>query len=115
MALEAETLDVVKKTVQEAVTSGQERLAQMVARQFVELRTALQDIQESLGKLGNRQVQLEADMADVGRTCEVLKRRLQDLHTELMGEAPAGRKFSHRLDRLEQEVAEIRQRLSSAV
>ena len=75
------------------------------------LRTALQNIQESVRILGNCQVQMEADM---GRTCEVLKQQLQDLHTELLDEAPAGREFSHRLERLEQEVAEIRQGLSSA-
>ena len=55
MALEAEALDLIRKTVQEAVVAAQERLAQMVARQFVELRVDLQDIQESLRKSGNRQ------------------------------------------------------------
>ena len=115
MALEAEALDLIRKTVQESVAAAQEQLAQMVARQFVELRGDLQDIQESLRRSGNRQAQMAADVADVGRTCEVLKRRLQDLHTELTEGGASAREFAHRLDHLDREVADVRQRLSSAL
>lgn len=113
MALAAADLDLLRKTVLEAVESAQERLAQMVAKQFIEIRTDIQDVQESLRKAGSRQIQFEADLTDVASTCEVLKRRLYDLHADLT-ESPS-RAFSLRLDDLEREVAEIRQRLSSAV
>ena len=117
MALEAGQLDLLKKTVQEAVEAAQERLAQMVAKQFVEIRTDIQDVQQSLHKFGNRQAQVGADLGDVSRTCEFLKRRLQDLHTDLNRGAGGlqAREFTVRLDHLEREVAEIRQRLSSAI
>ena len=113
MALEAAELDLIRDTVINAVESAQERLAQMVAKQFVEIRADIQDMQEALRKLGNRQVQVEADLVDVVRVSEDLKRRLRDIHDDLTDREPDPRDRSLRLDILEREVAEIRHRLSS--
>jgi len=117
MPFEADDLSLLKQVVQDAVTSAQENLAQMVAKQFIEIRTDIQEVQETLRKIGTRQLQIEADLADVGRTSEAIKRRLQDLHADLdpVGRAPQARDFSLRLGHLERELADIRQRLSSVV
>lgn len=117
MPFEAEDLAILKQTVQDAVTSAQENLAQMVAKQFIEIRTDIQEVQDALRKIGTRQLQIEADLADVGTISEALKRRLQDLHADLdlAGPAPQARDFSLRLGHLERELANIRQRLSSVV
>ena len=114
MALQAEDIDHLKTVVQEAVMSAQESMAQMIAKQFMEIRTDIQDIQESLRKLGTRQLQMEADLADVGRICESLKHRVQDLHLDMEAadRGPLVREFGLRLDYLEREVADIRQRLT---
>lgn len=114
MPLNAADLELIRQTVQEVVGAAQEKLAQMVAKQSMEMRTHIQDIQDSIRKSGNRQVQLEADIADVGRTCESLKRRVQELHLDLTETTPDTREVTHRLDHLEREVAEIRQRLSAS-
>ena len=113
MALDASELDLLRETVVKAVESAQEKLAQMVAKQFVEIRSDIQGVQETLRKLGNRQVQVEADLLDVVSASEDLKRRLRDLHSDLVGREPEPRDTSLRLSMLEREMAEIRHRLSS--
>ena len=113
MALEASELDLLRETILKAVESAQEKLAQMVAKQFVEIRSDIQDVQETLRKLANRQVQVEADLVDVVSASEDVKRRLRDLHSDLVGREPEPRDASLRLDILERDVAEIRHRLSS--
>ena len=117
MAFEPEDLALLRTTIHDAVESAQEKLAQMVAKQFVEIRQDIQDIHNAIRKAGARQVQVEADLAEVGRNCELMKRRLYDLHTDqdpCEGDIQA-KAFELRLDHLERELANIRVRLSSAV
>lgn len=101
--------------VSEQIESSQEKLAQMVARQFVELRTELQDVQVAIRKVGSRHAQSEADLAEVSRNCELLKRRLSDLHDDLgTGDRILQeREMALRIDHLEREVGELRSRLSA--
>jgi len=125
MALGAGDLDLLRETIHASIGAAQEKmtlavssqleLAQMIARQFVELRTELQDVQVSIRKVGSRQAQAEADLAEVGRNCELLKRRLSDLHDDLgTGDrAIQEREMSLRIDHLEREVGELRNRLSA--
>lgn len=116
MALEAGELNLLRETVREAVESAQEKLAQMVAKQFVEIKTDIQDVQEAVRKVGVRQVQVEADLSDVGRNCELVKRRLSDLHDDLGNGADRvlhDRELTLRMDYLEREVADLRSRLSA--
>ena len=115
MALEAGELDLIRETVQDAVESSQEKLAQMVAKQFVEIRSDIQDVQDAVRKVGTRQAQVEADLSEVGHTCEQLKRRLSTMHDGL-GTADhvlQEREMSLRLDYLERVVAQLRSRLSA--
>lgn len=97
------------------VETSQEKMAQMVARQFMELRTELQDVQVAIRKVGSRQAQAEADLAEVGRNCELLKRRMSDLHDDLgTGDRVIQeREMALRIDHLEREVGELRSRLSA--
>ena len=116
MALDAGELDLLRETIRDAVESSQEKLAQMVARQVVEIRADIQEVQASVRKVGSRQAQVEADLAEVGRTCELLKRRMSDLHDDLgTGDRVIQeREVALRLDHLEREVAELRSRLTTA-
>lgn len=97
------------------VETSQEKMAQMVARQFMELRTELQDVQVAIRKVGSRQAQAEADLAEVGRNCELLKRRMSDLHDDLgTGDRVIQeREMALRIDHLEREVGELRSKLST--
>ena len=145
MALGAGDLDLLRNTIQEVVEAAhnkmhdsvsmqlelaqqkmseqvavqveqsQEKMAQMVARQFMELRTELQDVQVAIRKVGSRQAQAEADLAEVGRNCELLKRRMSDLHDDLgTGDRVIQeREMALRIDHLEREVGELRNRLSA--
>jgi len=113
MALESGELDLIRDTVRDAIESSQEKLAQMVAKQFVEIRSDIQDVQDAVRKVGTRQVQVEADLSEVGHTCEQLKRRLSTMH-DGVGTADhlvQEREVSLRLDHLERELAELRNRL----
>jgi hypothetical protein len=97
------------------IEMSQEKMAQMIARQFVELRTELQDVQVGIRKVGSRQAQAEADLAEVGRNSELLKRRMSDLHDDLGNgdRAIQERDMAMRIDHLEREVGELRSRLSA--
>jgi len=113
MALESGELDLLRETVRDAIESSQEKLAQMVAKQFIEIRADLQDVQDAVRKVGTRQAQVEADLSEVRHTCEQLKRRLSAMHDE-MGTADhivQEREVSLRLDHLERELADLRSRL----
>ncbi len=113
MALEASELDLIRETIRDAIESSQENLAQMVARQFIEIRSDIQNVQDAIRKVGTRQAQVEADLSEVGHICEQLKRRLSIIH-DGMGTADRllyEREVSLRLDHLERELAELRSRL----
>jgi len=105
----------LSQQIVDQIELSQEKMAQMIARQFVELRTELQDVQVSIRKVGSRQAQAEADLAEVGRNCELLKRRLSDLHDDLgTGDRVIQeREMALRIDHLEREVGELRSRLSA--
>lgn len=116
MAFDAGDLDLLRETVREAIASAQEKFAQMVAKQIVEIRTDIRDVQDAVRKVGTRQVQVEADLADVGHNCDLIKRRLSDLHDDLGNAADRvlqDRELVLRVDYLEREVAELRNRLSA--
>lgn len=116
MALDVGEINLLRDTVREAVESAQEKLAQMVVKQFVEIKTDIHDVQEAVRKVATRQVQVEADLADVGRNCELLKRRLSDLHDDLGNAADRvlhDRELSLRMDYLEREMADLRNRLTA--
>lgn len=114
-----ENMDVAQEKIQQTVFSqleaSQEKMAQMIARQFVELKTELQDVQVAVRKVGSRQAQVEADLAEVGRNSELIKRRLSDLHDDLgTGDRVIQeREMALRIDHLEREVGELRSRLSA--
>lgn len=115
MALDASELDLIRETVHNAIESSQENFAQMVARQFVEVRSDIQNVQDAIRKISTRQAQVEADISEVGHICEQLKRRLSIIH-DGMGTADRllhEREVSLRLDHLERELAELRSRLPS--
>lgn len=115
MPLDAGELDLLRETVREAVESAQEKLALMVARQFMEIRTEIQNVQDGVRKVNTRQVQAEAELADLGRNSELIKRRLSDLHDDLGAGADRvlqDRELSLRVDYLEREVADLRNRVS---
>lgn len=115
MALDPGEIDLLRTAMQEAVESAQEKLALMVARQFVEIRTEIQNVQDAVRKVSTRQVQVEADLAEVGRNSELIKRRLSDLHDDLGAGADRvlqDRELSLRIDCLEREVADLRNRVS---
>ncbi len=115
MALDAGELDLIRETVHDAIASSQENFAQMVARQFVEVRSDIQNVQEAIRKVSTRLAQVEADISEVGHICEQLKRRLSIIH-DGMGTADRllhEREVSLRLDHLERELAELRTRLPS--
>lgn len=109
------THQALSSLMAEQIEQSQEKMAQMVARQFVELRTDLQDMQVGIRKVGSRQAQAEADLAEVSRNCELLKRRLSDLHDDLgTGDRILQeREMALRIDHLEREVGELRSRLSA--
>jgi predicted RNase H-like nuclease (RuvC/YqgF family) len=113
MALDAGELDLIRETVRDAIESSQENFAQMVARQFVEIRSDIQAVQDAIRKIGTRQAQIEADLSEVGHICEQLKRRVSIIH-DSMGTADRllhEREVSLRLNHLERELAELRSRL----
>ena len=115
MALDAGELDLIRETVHNAIESSQENFAQMVARQFVEVRSDIQNVQDAIRKISTRQAQVEADISEVSHICEQLKRRLSIIH-DGMGTADRllhEREVSLRLDHLERELAELRSRLPS--
>ena len=73
---------------------------QMVARQFVDIRSDIQNVQDEIRKISTRQTQVEADISEVGHICEQLKRRLSIIH-DGMGTADRflhDREVSLRLD-----------------
>lgn len=116
MALDAGELDLIRETICDAIESSQENLAQMVVRQFVEVRSDIQNVQDAIRKISTRQAQVEADISEVGHICEQLKRRLSVIH-DGMGTADRllhEREFSLRLDHLERELADLRSRLPAA-
>ncbi|MBT3604770.1 MAG: hypothetical protein HOE48_22055 [Candidatus Latescibacteria bacterium] len=114
-----ESMDAAQEKIQQTVFSqledSQEKMAQMIARQFVELKTEVQDVQVTARKVGTRQAQVEADLAEVGRNSELIKRRLSDLHDDLgTGDRVIQeREMALRIDHLEREVGELRNRLSA--
>ncbi len=113
MALDAGELDLIRESVRDAIESSQENFAQMVARQFVEIRSDIQAVQDAIRKIGTRQAQIEADLSEVGHICEQLKRRVSIIH-DGMGTADRllhEREVSLRLNHLERELAELRSRL----
>ena len=115
MALDGGELDLIRETIHDAIESSQENFAQMVARQFVEVRSDIQNVQDAIRKISTRQAQVEADISEVGHICEQLKRRLSIIH-DGMGTADRllhEREVSLRLDHLERELAELRSRLPS--
>ncbi|MDA0744900.1 MAG: hypothetical protein O2954_00130 [bacterium] len=112
MALDIADLDLIRKTVQEVVETSQERLAQMVAKQTVAVQDEVRGIQDALRKASSHQAQVEADLADLNRTSEVLRRRVQNIHDHINNMNLPDREFTLRLGHLEREVAEIRQRLA---
>lgn len=130
MALEASDLNVLREAIHESMDAAQEKIqqtvfsqleasqekmAQMIARQFVELKAEIQDAQVTVRKVGSRQAQVEADLAEVGRNSELIKRRLSDLHDDLgTGDRVIQeREMALRIDHLEREVGELRSRLSA--
>ena len=50
MAFDAGELDLIRETIRDAIESSQENFAQMVARQFVEIRSDLQNVQDAIRK-----------------------------------------------------------------
>lgn len=116
MPLDAGERELLRETMQEAVENAQEKLALMVARQFMELRTEIQNVQDAVRKVSTRQVQVEADLAEVGRNSELIKRRLSDLHDDLGAGADRvlqDRELSLRVEYLEREVVDLRNRVSA--
>ena len=115
MALEAGELDFIREAVRETVESSLEKLAQMVAKQFVEIRSDIQDIQDAVRKVGTHQARVEANLSEVGHICEQLKRRLSAIHDGLgtANHVLQERESSFRLDSLEREIAQLRSRLAA--
>lgn len=115
MALDGGELDLIREAVRDAIESSQENFAQMVTRQFVDIRSDIQNVQDEIRKISTRQTQVEADISEIGHICEQLKRRLSIIHD---GMSTADRflherEVSLRLDHLERELAELRSRLPS--